>query len=98
MGNVGKQPQLGRWRHSSYPEIIPSGPRSCRAAVEPAAAWPVAARAQQHERLRTIGIFMPGTADNVEFQDRIAAFLQALGALGWAVGGNVRVDYLWGAG
>jgi putative ABC transport system substrate-binding protein len=98
LGNVGKQPQLGCRRHSSYPEIIPSGPRSCRAPVEPAAAWPVAARAQQHERLRTIGIFMPGTADNVEFQDRIAAFLQALGALGWAVGGNVRVDYLWGAG
>jgi putative ABC transport system substrate-binding protein len=63
-----------------------------------AAAWPVVARAQQREPVRRIGIFMPGAAENSEFQDRIAAFLQALGALGWVVGRNVRIDYFWGAG
>ena len=63
-----------------------------------AAAWPLTARAQQREPVRRVGIFMPGVADNSEFQDRIAAFLQALGALGWTVGRNVRIDYFWGAG
>jgi putative tryptophan/tyrosine transport system substrate-binding protein len=63
-----------------------------------AAAWPLAPQAQQLQPVRKIGIFMPGAADNSEFQDRIAAFLQGLGALGWAVGRNVRIDYRWGAG
>jgi putative tryptophan/tyrosine transport system substrate-binding protein len=62
------------------------------------AAWPLAARAQQRERVRRIGVFMPGTADDPEYQAGIAAFLQALGELGWIVGRNVRIDYRWGAG
>src|SRR5437588_4750521 len=41
---------------------------------------------------------MPGAADNPEFEARNAAFLQALGELGWTVGRNVRIDYRWGAG
>jgi putative ABC transport system substrate-binding protein len=57
------------------------------------AAWPVMARAQQRERMRRIGVFMPGTADDPEYQMRNAAFLQALGELGWIVGRN-----RWGAG
>jgi putative ABC transport system substrate-binding protein len=63
-----------------------------------AAAWPVAARAQQRERMRRIGVFMPGVADDAEFQARNAAFLQALGELRWTVGRNLRIDYRWGAG
>jgi hypothetical protein len=63
-----------------------------------AAVWPLAARAQQPERMRRIGIFMPGTADNSEFQDRNVAFLQALAEKGWALGRNARFDYRWGAG
>ena len=63
-----------------------------------AAAWPLMARAQQGERTRRIGIFMPGAADNSEYQDRNAAFLQALAEKGWAVGRNTRFDYRWGAG
>ena len=63
-----------------------------------AAAWPFAAQAQQPERMRRIGIFMPGTADNSEFQDRNVAFLQALAEKGWALGRNARFDYRWGAG
>jgi putative tryptophan/tyrosine transport system substrate-binding protein len=63
-----------------------------------AAAWPLAARAQQAERMRRIGVFMPGVADDPEYEVRIAAFLQGLGELGWIVGRNVRIDYRWGAG
>ena len=43
-----------------------------------AAAWPLAARAQQSERMRRIGVLMPATADDAELQTRMAAFLQAL--------------------
>jgi putative ABC transport system substrate-binding protein len=63
-----------------------------------AAALPFAVSAQQQERVRRIGVFMPGVADNSEFQDRIAAFRQGLGEFGWTVGRNVRIDYRWGAG
>jgi hypothetical protein len=63
-----------------------------------AAAWPLATRAQQPQRMRRIGVFMPGTADDPEYQARNAAFLQGLGELGWIVGRNVRIDYRWGAG
>jgi putative tryptophan/tyrosine transport system substrate-binding protein len=63
-----------------------------------AAAWPIAARAQQPQRVRRIGVFMPGVADDVEFQAFNAAFLQRLAELGWIVGRNVRIEYRWGAG
>jgi len=63
-----------------------------------AAAWPLAVRAQQRERVRRIGVFMPGVADDPEFQGFNAAFLQRLAELGWIVGRNVRIDYRWGAG
>jgi putative ABC transport system substrate-binding protein len=61
------------------------------------AAWPLAARAEQRERMRRIGVFMPGVADDPENEARNAAFLQGLGELGWIVGRNVRIDYRWGA-
>jgi putative ABC transport system substrate-binding protein len=60
-----------------------------------AAAWPLAARAQQPERLRRIGILMNRAADNPEGQDRLAAFHQGLQELGWNVGRNVRIDTRW---
>jgi ABC-type uncharacterized transport system substrate-binding protein len=63
-----------------------------------AAAWPLAARAQQGERLRRVGLLMPGAADDPEYALRNAAFLQGLGEFGWTVGRNVRIDYRWGAG
>jgi putative ABC transport system substrate-binding protein len=63
-----------------------------------AAVWPLAAGAQQGGGTRRIGVFMPGTADDPEYQVRNAAFLQGLGELGWAVGRNLHVDYRWGAG
>ena len=62
-----------------------------------AAAWPLAARAQQGERMRRIGVLMGLAADDPEAQARLAAFLQGLQQLGWTVGRNVRIEYRWGA-
>jgi putative tryptophan/tyrosine transport system substrate-binding protein len=63
-----------------------------------AAAWPLAAHAQQPERMRRIGVLIPYAADDPEGQARIAAFLQGLQQLGWTEGRNVRIDYRWIAG
>src|SRR5437879_4159908 len=63
-----------------------------------AAAWPLAARAQQPQRMRRIGVFMSLAADDSESAARIGAFLQALQQLGWTDGRNVRIEYRWGAG
>src|SRR5215475_15668777 len=60
-----------------------------------AAACPLAARAQQAERVRRIGILLPAAADDVGFQAPFGAFLQALALLGWTIGRNVRVDTRW---
>ena len=63
-----------------------------------AAAWPIAASAQQGERVRHVAVLMSLTADDPEGQARIAAFLQGLRQLGWIDGRNVRIDTRWGAG
>ena len=60
-----------------------------------AAAWPLAARAQQRERMRRIAMLLPLVADDPELQARMAAFLQGLQQLGWTVGRNVRIDIRW---
>jgi putative ABC transport system substrate-binding protein len=62
------------------------------------AAYPLAARAQQPERMRRIGMLSNLAADDAEAQARNAAFLQALQQLGWTDGRNVRIDFRWGAG
>ena len=58
-----------------------------------AAAWPLAARAQ--DRVRRIGVLMPAAAGDRDVQDRLAAFLQGLQQAGWSVGRNVRIEYRW---
>ena len=63
-----------------------------------AAAWPLAAHAQQPERTRRIGVLMSTPADDKEGQARINAFVQGLRALGWIDGRNVRIDTRWAAG
>jgi ABC-type uncharacterized transport system substrate-binding protein len=63
-----------------------------------AAAWPLAARAQQPERMRRIGVLFGAGADDGDIQARHAAFLQALQQLGWTDNGNVRIDTRFGAG
>jgi putative tryptophan/tyrosine transport system substrate-binding protein len=63
-----------------------------------AAAWPLAARAQQGDRVRRIGVLMWGDENDPEEKRRYSAFTQALADLGWTVGRNVRMDLRWGRG
>ena len=59
------------------------------------AEWPLAAHAQQRERMRRIGALMNVTSDDPESSLRVAAFSQGLQELGWSVGRNVRIDWRW---
>jgi putative tryptophan/tyrosine transport system substrate-binding protein len=65
------------------------------AVAAPAMLWPLAARAQQGERMRRIGVLMASAADDSENQARMAAFLQSLAQSGWIDGRNVRIDTRW---
>jgi putative ABC transport system substrate-binding protein len=62
------------------------------------AAWPLASRAQQREQMRRIGVLMNLAADDSEASARVGAFAQGLAESGWTIGGNVRIEYRWGAG
>ena len=62
-----------------------------------ATAWPLAARAQQPERMRRIGVLMSTGANDPEGQSRLAAFMQGLQEFNWAVGRNVEIDIRWTA-
>jgi putative tryptophan/tyrosine transport system substrate-binding protein len=61
-------------------------------------AWPLAAHAQQGERVRRVGVLMHSPADEPEAQARLAAFQQGLQEAGWAVGRNIRIDTRWSVG
>ena len=63
-----------------------------------AAVWPLAARAQQIERMRRIAVLMSTAADDPETLARVGAFLQGLQQLGWTDGLNVRIEYRFGSG
>jgi putative ABC transport system substrate-binding protein len=63
-----------------------------------AAAWPLAARAQQRERMRRIGVLMPYDENDPVVKPRLSALTQALAALGWTDGRNVRMDFRWDGG
>jgi ABC-type uncharacterized transport system substrate-binding protein len=60
-----------------------------------ASAWPLAARAQQAERMRRVGVLI-GAADDAEGQARLVAFGQGLAQLGWTVGRNLQIEPRWG--
>jgi putative tryptophan/tyrosine transport system substrate-binding protein len=62
-----------------------------------AAAWPLAAGAEQPDRTRRIGVLMHLVENDLEGQARFMAFLQGLRQLGWTDGRNVRIDTRWGA-
>jgi putative ABC transport system substrate-binding protein len=62
------------------------------------AAWPLAARAQQGERMRRIGVLLPRVVSDPASVARIAAFQQELRQLGWTDGRNVRIDTQWAGG
>jgi putative tryptophan/tyrosine transport system substrate-binding protein len=63
-----------------------------------AATLPLAARAQQSERMRRIGVLLNTAADDMVFQTRVGAFLQGLALLGWTIGRNVRIEVRWSGG
>jgi putative ABC transport system substrate-binding protein len=63
-----------------------------------AAAWPLAARAQQGGRIRRVGLLMGYAEDDPDAQSWLAAFKQRLAALGWTEGRNLRIDVYWAAG
>ena len=60
-----------------------------------AAAWPLAAHAQQPQKMRRIGVLLPTTADDVDYQAYLGAFHQGLAQSGWIIGRNVRIDTHW---
>src|SRR5262245_37169326 len=85
--------RLEAWYHPSY-----IGRRKFLATLGgAAAAWPLAARAQQPERMRRIGVVVALAEDDPESVARRAAFEQALQASGWTVGRNIRIEYRWAA-
>ena len=61
-----------------------------------AAAWPLAARAQQPERMRRIGVLTPFAADDPEGQARLSAFMQGLQELGWTDGRDIHIETRFG--
>src|SRR5262245_50654807 len=60
-----------------------------------AAAWPLAVRAQQGDRMRRIGVLLPAAPDDAEFQSSLGAFLQGLAQAGWITGRNIRIETRW---
>ena len=60
-----------------------------------AVAWPLAAHAQQGDRMRRIGVLLPVATDDAEFQTRVGSFLQALQQLDWTIERNVEIDIRW---
>jgi putative ABC transport system substrate-binding protein len=60
-----------------------------------AATWPLAARAQQRERVRRVGMLLPAAADDLQYQGWVGAFQQTLAQLGWIIGSNVRIEPHW---
>src|SRR5580704_777630 len=62
-----------------------------------AAAWPLAARAQQPGPMRRIAVLMPNAEDDPMAQPRVTGLQQSLAKLGWVVGRNIRIDYRWNA-
>jgi putative ABC transport system substrate-binding protein len=66
------------------------------ALISSAAAWPLAARAQQPDRVRRIGVLGVPIDIDPQSQRRAAAFREGLENLGWTVGRNLQIDYRWG--
>ena len=72
--------------------------REIIAGLGSAAAWPVVGRAQQGDRVRRIGILMPGDENDPVYKPRLSVFTQTLADLGWTDGRNVRIDLRGGGG
>src|SRR5215470_14835617 len=74
---------------------VPIARRKFVVALAGAAAWPLAAHAQQGDRVRRIGVLMGGDENDPEQKRRNSAFTQALAGLGWTDSRNVRTDLRW---
>jgi ABC-type uncharacterized transport system substrate-binding protein len=61
-----------------------------------AVAWPLAARVQQGERMRRVGMLIVFPEADPSSQRRVTVFLRSLARLGWSVGRNLAIDYRWG--
>jgi putative ABC transport system substrate-binding protein len=72
--------------------------RQFTAGLGGSAAWPLAARAQQGDRVRRIGVLMPYDENDPEGKLLYSSFTQALAGLGWTEGRNVRIDLRWAGG
>ena len=66
------------------------------AGLDGSAAWPLAASAQQGDRVRRIGVVMSRDENDPRAKSEVSAFTQALAGLGWTDGRNVRIDLRWG--
>ena len=78
---LGQQMQFARLKRREFITLIGG-----------AAAWPLTARAQQGGAARRVGVLLPASANDAEFQARFGAFLQGLQQRGWSIGQNVRID------
>ena len=74
---------------------VPIARRKFVVALAGAAAWPLAVRAQQGDRVRRIGVLMWGDENDPLVKSLVSAFTRALADLGWTVGRNVRIDIRW---
>src|SRR6516162_5846972 len=74
---------------------VPIARRKVVVALAGTAAWPLAARAQQRDRVRRIGVLMPYDENDPLAKPRFSAFTQALAGLGWTDGRNVRMELRW---
>ena len=72
--------------------------RACLSLLAAAAAWPLAAHAQQSDRMRRIGVLLGVPRENVEFKSALATFVQVLQQSGWVEGRNARFETRWAAG
>ena len=63
-----------------------------------AAAWPLAARARQGDRMRRIGVLVPASSNDSESQTRLKAFREGLEQFGWSDGRNIHLEYRWAEG
>src|SRR5260370_42597285 len=84
----GERMQLNQLKRREFITLLTSA----------AAAWPLAARAQQRERVRRVGVLMTRLADDSQSRLQVAAFQQRLQELGWTNDANIRIEYRWGAG
>ena len=66
--------------------------------ISSAAAWPLVASAQQHERVRRLGVLMSVEEGDAEGKAQLSGFTQALAQLGWTDGQNLRMEIRWGGG